>query len=127
MPEVIDVEVVTDAVIDAFSEPGIPSESEVEAVLRPFGVLLRNTQVKVELLLSERGHGRVWSLIFPWVLVNFVVAGNGPKHEADTNFLLKNYHTCTCYPDYLVTAIRLATDEVDPRIIALAEKNPSHE
>jgi hypothetical protein len=113
----VDAKNVVEAVLQAFQGKARPSPEQVEAVMRPFGVISDDTEREIHLLLHERGMNAVTLGIGCWMEANFVASGEGDQVERKIQFLLGD--TCTCVLDHLPKAIEHATRPVDPRISAL--------
>ncbi len=116
---------VKDAIVAAFpdAEARVKPE-ELEAVMRPFAPITRETQRKIRQMLREAGVSlSVQIYLGPWFEANEVAeGGNDPHVEHRIRSLLAD--TCTCVLDHLPTAITEAQKRgktVDPRILGLLE------
>lgn len=115
-----DAETIVQRVLSAFPDPSArPSPEQVEAVMRPFGVISLETERKINELLHAQGKSTIHYGINSWMEANFVVSGEGPNVERRIQFLMMD--TCTCVLDHLPAAIKHASKPVDPRILGLLE------
>lgn len=121
---------VKDALVAAFPDAEARVQPEqLEAVMRPFAPIGRETQRKIEHLLREAGVSmNVRTYLGPWFEANEVVEDNSDPHvERRIKFLLMD--TCTCVLDHLPTAIAEAEKRgktVDPRVKKLLDHEYLH-
>ena len=94
-----------------------PSPQEVEAVMRPLGIISSKTERAVEIILLTQKNRGLYLDVGPWVEANIVTSGEGMDRETRIQNLLSD--TCTCVLDHLRKAIEHAPGKVDERILAL--------
>ncbi len=118
--ETHDPRAIADTVIAAFgTTDSRPTETDVERVMRPFGIISTATQHRIDMLLHEAGAWKLGLWIGSWIEANVVVSGEPDDRAGRLEFLLRD--TCTCVLAHLPEAIRHASGDVDERVLRLIQ------
>lgn len=113
---------IADAILAAAEpyESLVPSDV-VESTLRPFGIISSEMERKISDILGSRNQYSIVLSIGPWVEANVVVSGEKKDRERRITILLRD--VCECVLEHLPKAIEHATEDVDPRVLALLKSD----